>query len=172
MVHGVAFREERGAIDHEVNFADEGINVGLRDVLGNGFHLDERIQLEAAFNGFTAGLAEVIVCHEKLTVQVGRFQVSSMGDVEGPDSGSGEFKGDSPPDAASTRDEDAGLFQFFLSGFSDTGRPHSPAPVAGSLKVAQHDGSGGEVDLTVGELQAAGREITGVGTGVSDVRRS
>lgn len=74
-VHGVTFFKKGSAIDHEIRFGDDLGGVLFGDIFADSFNLDTRIQLaQSPSNRLDARLADPIVRHQQLSVQVAGFE--------------------------------------------------------------------------------------------------
>jgi len=119
-VEKIPFLEERGAIDDDIGLGDESGGVVLGDVGGFRNDLEPGIEgLESADGTFDPGLAEVVVGHQQLAVEVAGTEVSAMGDDQAADSGGGKFEGDDTAEAADTGHEDRGALEPALAEFTD-----------------------------------------------------
>ena len=139
-VHGVALWKKGRAIDHQIHLGNKIVGVVLRNVFRNSANFDERIEFpQTALDRFISGFADMSVCHEELPVQIGRFEVTPVGNNQSADPCRGKLQRYRAANSSSPGNEDAGLLQFFLTGLAHSGSPHLPF-VAGLFFFAQHDG--------------------------------
>src|SRR5262249_5325030 len=97
------------------------------DVLGVRLDLDERVEFAQPLCGqVRARLADAVVPHEQLTVEVVGAERAGVRQDELADSGRRQLMCDHSADAANARDEDAGVFESLLSLFAEAGHAELP----------------------------------------------
>jgi hypothetical protein len=90
LIHQEAFVEQRGAARNHVDASDEFRHVLARDVLGEGYDPEPRIEIEQSTFGLSGSRrADASVTHENLPIEVVEPEISAVGKDKGADTGGG-----------------------------------------------------------------------------------
>jgi hypothetical protein len=93
-VHRVTFLEEWCAIDDQVDLPHQFSGIRIRDVRLDGYDLQVRVELaKSTSSALDTGLADPVIGHEELPIQIIGPEIASMGKNQSPDSGRGKFIG-------------------------------------------------------------------------------
>lgn len=120
VVGEVAGGEIVGAVEDEVVVGKKGEGVFGSEALGMGDDLSGGVErVECGGGGGNFALADVFFAEEDLPLQVVKGDGVMLGDAESADACGGEVKGGGRTETTDAEEEDAGLAEAELTGFTD-----------------------------------------------------
>ena len=170
LLHGVVVEEITGfevvgAVEDEVSFAEEGVDVGGDEVGDVGLDGDGGVEegdLGAGGFGFGGGVGGVLLVEKDLALEVGGLHNVAVDEGEVADAGAGEQRGGRGAGGSDADDGDAGVGEKLLAGEADAGEQNLPGIAGIERRGCGGGGHAGEFQYRAWSCKADAGESAGM----------